>query len=274
MVIKLFLFISFLLNYVFNHSQFNSCTDVANLTDFDHEVLAIMKENLDLFLNDHEKCIYSLLQTGNYESLEYFINQLMLKKIKFREPLKKAVLNVEAEMKELYNKYRFDEQDFQIVTPVIQWAQNMNQIFLHLKFSHRHDAPGCPEVKNLNIDILPNQLYLTSYCVQAEIPIKFELKLPFFVDVSPEESKHNHESNGRYIFNLSKAQKGMYWDRLVRNMEDYPKHTKVWLEMHEKYKSEIQTYIEDDEDEEYKKLVEELDKKKNKKRKKKVKFNG
>ena len=202
------------------------------------------------------------------------MNQLLISKVKFRDILKKTVNNIETEMRELYNKYRFDEEDFQTVSPVIQWAQSMNQVFLHIKFSHRHDAPGCPEVKNLNIDILPNELYLTAYCIQADIPIKFELRLPFYVEVAPEESKHNHESNGRYVFTLGKKQTGMYWDRLTRRPEDLPKSAKVWIEMQEKYKKEIDHYKEDDEDEEFKQLMQELDKGKKKNRKKKVKFNG
>lgn len=253
--------------------KYNSCEEVIFQTNFDEEVLEQMKYNIEPFIKDHEKCIDMLLNSGNYNSAEYLMDHLLLNKVKFRDSLKKSVTNIEVAMKELYNKYRFDEEDFQVVVPAIQWAQSLNQVFLHIKFSHRHDSPGCAEVKNLNIDLLPNELYMTAYCVQADIPIKFELKLPFFVPIAPEESKHSEEANGRYVFSLMKGQTGMFWDRLVHNPEDYPKNTKMWLEMHEKYKNEVEKFMEDDEEEEFKQLMADISKKKKKGRKKKVTFN-
>mmetsp|Transcript_28140 Transcript_28140/g.29333 ORF Transcript_28140/g.29333 Transcript_28140/m.29333 type:complete len:278 (+) Transcript_28140:1-834(+) len=265
-------FILLVLSHIITSSKYSSCQEAVDKIDDDEELVNEMKHDISPFISNHESCIDLLLNTGNYNSGEFLMDHLLRNKIKFRDGLKKTVSKIEVTMKELYNKYRFDEEDFQVVSPVIQWAQSMNQVFIHLKFSHRHDSPGCPEVKNLNVDLVPHQLYLTAYCIQADIPIKFELNLPFFVEIAPEDSKHNQESNGRYIFSMAKSQTGMFWDRLVRDPSDYPKHTKTWLEMHEKYKSEIEKYIEDDEEEEYKKIMEDINKKKKKGRKKKVKF--
>lgn len=269
----LFIFLTLLSMYYSNSLK---CVDFKNSVMNDNELLHLFKSNIDTLIdnNEYSVCIDSLLSSSFYNTLTYYLEQLALRKIKFRDSLKKSVNTLDNQMKELYNKYRFTEDDFQKVTPVIQWAQNLNHVFIQLKFSHRHDSPGCPEVENLQIDLTPKVLYLTSYCIQADVPIKFELKLPFFVEVNVEETKHTHDSNGRYVFTLPKAKGGMYWDRLVPEVSDYPRNTKLWLDMHEKHKKEIEQFIKDDEEEEYQKVLEEIGKKKKKGgRKKKVKFN-
>lgn len=270
-MLTLMLIISiFLVNSVM--SKFSSCEEAVDASTSELEIIESMKFNIEPFLKDHAKCVELLILTGNYDSSQFLLDSLLNRGIKFKDSLKKSVSNIEMQLKEFYNKFRFEQDEFQLVVPVIQWAQSLNNVFLYLKFSHRHDAPGCPEVKNLNIDLLPHELYLTAYCIQADIPIKFELKLPFFVNITAEESTHSAQSNGRYIFTLMKGQTGMYWDRLVKEISDYPKHTRLWLEMHEKYKSEIENFINDDEDEEFKQLMDNINKKKKKGRKKKVKF--
>lgn len=251
------------------------CDNILSLMQTDDELKETFSQNISSIIesNDYSKCIDSLLNTGNYSTAIFFLEELSRRKIKFRDNLKKTVSLIDNKMKDLYNKYRFTEEEFQKVIPVIQWAQSLNNVYIQLKFSHRHDSPGCPEVKNLQVDLEPRTLYLSAYCIQGDIPIKFELKLPFFVEVSVEDSKHSEDSNGRYVFTLPKAKGGMYWDRLVPSQEDYPKHTKIWMDMHEKFKSEIENFIKDDEEEEYQKLLEEIGKKKKKGRKKKVTFN-
>lgn len=262
--------IGFSLINTISSQDINGCIEAVQNTDTDEEMLDILKKNPWIYTENHEECIDILLKTGNFESAKYFMDQLIINKVKFRDALKKTVNNIEINMKELYNKYRFEEEDFQTVSPVIQWAQSMDHIYINVKFSHRHDTPGCQEVKNLNVDILQDRLFLQCFCIQSEIPIKFQLNLPYFVDVAPEESSHKHESNGRYHFKLGKSQTGMYWDRLTKTPD--PKYSKVWIEMQEKFKQDINKFVEDDEDAEFDKIVEDMNKKKKKKRKKKVKF--
>lgn len=269
------------LSFYINSQQADKkdCVVLVSSSNSDSELLELFKAHISDLVpsngnSDFSSCIGLLLSSGNYETATFYLEELAARKVPFKGLLKKSINDIEFELKDLYNKYRFSENEFQKVTPVVQWAQSMNNVFLEIKFSHRHDSPGCPEVKNLQVDLSPNSLYLTSYCIQADIPIKFELTLPFFVPINSEESKHDHASNGRYIFNILKGKTGMYWDRLVPEVSDYPKHTKLWLDMHEKYKHELEQYMNEDEDEEFQKLMEEIDKKKKKKkgRKKKVDF--
>lgn len=255
------------------------CEELSSFTLSDDELKTVFERNFEEINNlnkSTEICLDSLLKNGFFNTASFYLEKLSTLKVKFREPLRLIVNSIDNKLKEVYNQYRFTEEEFQKVSPVIQWAQNLNNIFIQVKFSHRHDSPGCPEVKDLRIDLSKNSLFLSSYCIQADIPIKFELNLPFFVDIAPEESKHFHDSNGKYVFNLIKAQPGMYWDRLLSEKVEYPKNTRLWMDMHEKYKSEIEKFINDDEEEEYQQILVDIEKKKKKgkSRKKKTKFNN
>ena len=68
---------------------------------------------------------------------------------------------------------------------------------------------------------------------------------------------------------LKKLQSGMYWDKLLREGVEKPQNMKVWFEMREKYIDQIQTYIDDDEEEEFKRETDEIHRKAKEKRKKK-----
>jgi hypothetical protein len=253
--------------------NFSICDQLtSDLSISDSQITQQMKSNLEPFIKDHSKCLETLLNTGKYDSSQYLLSTLLSKGLKFKESLKKSVNNIETKLKNFYNKFRFEENEFQVASPVIQWAQSLNHIYLHIKFSHRHDSPGCQEVRNLKVNLQASILDLSAYCIQADIPIKFELKMPFFVDVNPVESNHSEQSNGRYTFSLLKGQTGMYWDRLVKEVSDYPKHTRLWLEMHEKYKHQIENFMNDDEEDEFKQLMNDLNKNKKRYQKKKVKF--
>ena len=205
--------------------------------------------------------------------MEVFLNELNSRGIKFRETLSVAINNIQRKLEDLHNKFRFDESDFQRVNPAFQWAQSMNHVFLEIKFAHRHDSPGCLEVNNQSVDIYKNIVIFKAYCVLGDVPIKFELKLNLFTDVSAEESTHGSRSVGRYQMTLKKQTPGMYWDRLLSDQTENPSNMKVWFEMREKYLDQIQQYIDDDEEEEFKRKTEEIEreaKEKQKRRKKKT----
>ena len=62
---------------------------------------------------------------------------------------------------------------------------------------------------------------------------------------------------------------GMYWDKLLKDGVDKPQNMKVWFEMREKFIDQIQTYIDDDEEEEFKRETEQIEKEAKEKKKKK-----
>jgi hypothetical protein len=197
------------------------------------------------------------------------VNELNKRGIKFRETLTVAINNIQKSLEDLHNKFRFDDSEFQKVSPAFQWAQSLKDVYIQIKFAHRHDSPGCLEVKNETVDIYKNLVVFTAYCVLGDVPIKFELNLESFADFNKEESQFFFSSVGRYQLNLRKAQTGMYWDKLLAPGVDSPPNMKVWWEMRAKYEDEIKTYMDEDDDAEFDKQVEEMQKgtKKNKKKK-------
>ncbi len=212
-----------------------------------------------------------LLKSGNFLSLESFLNELNIRGIKFRESLSVAINNIQKKLEDLHNKFKFDESDFQRVNPAFQWAQSMSHIFLEIKFAHRHDSPGCLEVKDQTVEINTNTVIFKTYCVLGDVPIRFDLNLNLFTEVSVEECTHGSGSVGRYAITLKKKTAGMYWDRLLIDPKDSPSNMRVWFEMREKYYEQIKQYIDDDDEEEFKRRTEEIQKeaRENKKRRKK-----
>lgn len=221
-----------------------------------------------LFLN-FSRCLEFLLNRGEYHAAEVYMTQLSKRGIKYREDLKIAINSILKRLEEITNKYRFEEHEIQTVNPAFQWAQSLDHVFIEIKFAHRHDAPGCLEVKNEIVDFTSeHSLQFTAYCVQGDTPIKFFLDLDFFADVNKEASTWESSSVGRFRLTLKKNVTGMYWDRLLKSSE-VPSNMKVWWEMREKFNDEIQTYMDEDDENEFNRIAEEIKKESKKKKKKK-----
>lgn len=249
----------------------NSCENLVNKYSNEDILIEKIGSEMHIIKNESNKCIETLLKFGHLKALEYFVNELNQRGIKFRETLSSTINNMQKRLEDVHNKFRFDEADFQLVTPAFQWAQSMNHVFLEIKFAHRHDSPGCLEVKNETFELFENLLMYKAYCVLGDVPIKFDLNLELWHPVSSENSTHGSSSVGRYKITLKKKTAGMYWDKLLKESMDKPQNMKVWFEMREKFIDEIQSYLDDDDEEEFNRKTKEnriKAKEKNKKKKK------
>ena len=249
----------FILSYSTHCNQ--NCESLIKYNSNGDMLIKELSTNINTYKSDR-RCIPELINKGFYKETTLFVEELGKINVSYKDTIKVNVESIKHKLDDIYNKYRFDDEDFQVVSPAFQWAQSMDHIFLQIKYSHRHDSPGCPEVKNLNIDITKQLFVFTAYCIQADIPIKFELKLEPFAGFNPEQSKHNPGSMGRYHVTLGKIETGMYWDRLLKDGISYPSNARLWLEMHSKYEDDLQSYIDEDEEESYKKVYNEIEKKK------------
>jgi hypothetical protein len=247
----------------------NTCLQIVRETNTEESLMEELGKRMHDLKNETNGCVETLLRSGSFKALEFFLNELNKRNIKFRETLSVAINNLQKKLEDLHNKFRFDESDFQRVTPAFQWAQSMNHIFLEIKFAHRHDSPGCLEVKNETVDIYKNLVVFTAYCVLGDVPIKFNFPLELWQEVNKEESTHGFGSVGRYHITLKKRTGGMYWDKLIKEGVEKPHNMKTWFEMREKYIDQIQQYIDDDEEELFKRETEEIEKKAKERKKKK-----
>lgn len=247
----------------------NLCLQIIRESADEEGLLEQLGKRMHELKSETNICVETLLRSGNFKALEYFLNELNKRNLKFRESLSVAINNLQKKLEDLHNKFRFDESDFQIVAPAFQWAQSMNHLYLEIKFAHRHDSPGCLEVKNESVEIFKNLIVFKAYCVLGDVPIKFHLALELWQDINKEESTYGFGSVGRYHVTLKKNQSGMYWDKLLKEGVEKPHNMKVWFEMREKYIDQIQTYIDDDEEEEFKRETEEIHRQAQQKKKKK-----
>ena len=223
--------------------------------DLENSIKKYFKQMKD----DSAYCIEYLLKTSNYIALEAYVTKLNDEGIKFRETLSNSINSIEKELNEIYNKYKYKKEEYQKVIPAVQWAQNMSHIFLEVKFSHRHDSPGCLEVNDLNINITNNSLLLNAECILGDIPIKFELDFNCLNEFDKNMSQYKPGSVGRYQLFIKKKE-NKYWERLLLNESDTPTNLRIWFEMKNKYDDQIKKYEKKQEIDDNDKTFEELEK--------------
>ena len=209
-------------------------------------------------------CLDYLITKDMSDAAEHFMLELSKRGVKFRDTVKLVTQRKINMSREIYNNYRFDENDFHTVFPAFQWAQNTEYIYLQIKYAHRFDAPGCIEARNEMITINGSLFDFHAFCHQGESPIKIHLHLNLFNEIDKEGSTHISNSVGRYEVKLKKKSKA-YWKRLLNPEFESPKNMKMWLEMREKYLEDIQKYIDQNENDEDNKIQDEINEKKKKK---------
>lgn len=234
-----------------------------NQEHFNNEIIS----NINI-LKQESLCLELLITKGFLSQAEVLISELSKIGINFTNQLKTATSNAINKVKSVYNNYRFDESDFISVYPAFEWAQNLNYVFINIKYSHRWDAPGCVDVKKSNVEMFENLIMFNTYCIRGESPFKFILNLDLFGEINEKESLYNETSVGRFQLSLKKKNTA-YWRYLLREGADSPANMKAWIEMREKYIGEIQEYIdrieEDEHEQDYNKEIEVLKRKRNKK---------
>ena len=270
----MFKFLSIFLFLLISKTKSNLCEEYISNSQNETDLINKIETNFEKIKNTSLNCIESLLRTSNYKTLEKYVKLLNSNGIRFRENLSNTINSLQKKLEEIMNKYKFNENDYQIVSPAFQWAQSLSTIFIEVKFAHRHDSPGCIEINNLNIDINSNNIRLIAYCISTDIPIKFDLNLNCLFDFDKEKSSFSSGSVGRYQLTLKKKEV-KYWERLLFDSKESFANMKTWYEMRNKYLEELKDYekIESDDDdktfEDIEKEFLEMSKKKKRKKKKK-----
>ena len=256
LIILILIKLSYLSDQEINrHFCYHLVNEAKDELDLENSIKKYFKQMKD----DSAYCIEYLLKTSNYIALEAYVTKLNDEGIKFRETLSNSINSIEKELNEIYNKYKYKKEEYQKVIPAVQWAQNMSHIFLEVKFSHRHDSPGCLEVNDLNINITNNSLLLNAECILGDIPIKFELDFNCLNEFDKNMSQYKPGSVGRYQLFIKKKE-NKYWERLLLNESDTPTNLRIWFEMKNKYDDQIKKYEKKQEIDDNDKTFEELEK--------------
>ena len=246
-----------------------------------NDLISIIKSDISKFEHESHSCIDTLIKFGKIPVLDFYLNELCKLGIEYKENLEISLNTVLTQINDVYNKHKYSESQYQTVFPASKWAQSMDEVFIEVKFAHRHDSPGCLEMKNLKVELKERSVKLIGYCVLGDVPIKMDFDIKLWNKINVKESKHFESSVGRYQFNLVKKKKDNYWKKLMEEKVPIPSNMRVWFEMKEKYQEQLEKYENDEFDENIKEMMENIEqeekkkknktKSKNKKKKKKKK---
>ena len=215
--------------------------DIDKITDY-------IDENIYYLKQKYPECIELLVNNGRLEALDYYLDELDKRKIEYRKDLAKSISHIKKELEDVNIKYRFQRVTYKNIFPASQWAQSLDNIYIEIKFAHRHDSPGCLEVEDKKIDLNEDSLSFTGTCSLGDDHIRIEYNVNFAKKINVALSTNELGAVGRYRFTLKKAERG-FWEKLLKDGEEMHSNMRIWYEMKEKYQDELMGY-EKDEDEE------------------------
>ena len=270
-----FIFLLFNLLFSLQNALFTSdtCTELKDLLHKSYsEIILYITKNINNLKEKQQSCIDVLIKNGKLEELDYYLNELAKKGVDYRENLSVSINTMKRALDEINNKHRFEKKEYQTVSPAFKWAQSLDDIFLEIKFAHRHDSPGCLEIKDMNVDIKNDSVKFEGYCVLGDVPIKIDFRIDTFKSLNVSECSHGASSVGRYQITLKKGEKS-FWKKLLKDDFPVPPNMRVWFEMKEKYQEELKEFEEKEEKENdnIDKLLNKINKKRKKEERKKKK---
>ncbi len=246
-----------------------TCDNISKIITQDtSELISFIKKNMNSLKIHSHSCIDTLVKFCKTSALDFYLNELSKLGIQYKENLEISTNTLMTQINDVYNKHKYSESEYQDVFPASRWAQNMDEVFIEVKFAHRHDSPGCLEMKNLKVELKEKNIKLIGYCVLGEVPIKMNFNIKLFNKINVAESKHFESSVGRYQFNLVKKKKDTYWRKLVDEKADIPTNMRVWFEMKEKYQSQIAKYEMEENDDNLQDIVDTIEREERKKERK------
>ena len=215
-------------------------TNLENITEYIDENIYFLKQKYPL-------CIDLLVKNGRLEALDYYLDELDKRKIEYRRSLSYSINTIKKQFEDVNIKYRYQKIEYKNMCPASQWAQSLDNVYIEIKFAHRHDSPGCLEVEDKKIDIKEDTLSFSGTCSLGDDYFKIDYHIKLLKKINVAASTHEAGAVGRYRFTLKKAERG-FWERLLPEGEEPHSQMKIWYEMKEKYQDELMGYEKDEED--------------------------
>ena len=216
-------------------------TNISKITEY-------IDENIYYLKQKYPECIDLLVNNGRLEALDYYLDELDKRRIEYRKDLAKSIRHIKEELEDVNIKYRFQKITYKNIFPASQWAQSLDNIFIEIKFAHRHDSPGCLEVEDKKIDLKEDSLSFTGTCSLGDDHIRIEYNVNFAKKINVALSTNELGAVGRYRFTLKKAERG-FWEKLLKDGEEMHSNMRIWYEMKEKYQDELMGYEKDENEE-------------------------
>jgi len=133
-------------------------------------------------------------------------------------------------------------------SPPTKWAQSLDEIEIEVKFSLRHGVPGCINAYDLNINMTRDSLYLSAFCIEGGIKMKYVLDIKLWGTIDPEESEWEKLGVGEISITLAKDPTPARW--LTLCLDEKPDNLVLWFEKHQMHAYRLEEF-EDDEFDEY-----------------------
>lgn len=124
-----------------------------------------------------------------------------------------------------------------VVKCAFQWSQNRSAIFLSVKFAHRWSSPGALVVQDEEVRVTDCCFRFSADGSHSGLKKRYTLDLSFLEQVDPTRWSWQFASAGRLTVVVGKKQEGK-WPRLLKG-NDKPKNMAEWVEMNEKYASDL-----------------------------------
>ena len=110
---------------------------------------SISKEDI----NKAKDLFYLEMEHRNLNNIEQMVNEIFVPNdINVTSELESLKMDIMQDLSELEAKLKPKRQP-QVVRPVFKWGQTFRKIYIHLKYSHRFDAPGCLDIYNQTLHI-------------------------------------------------------------------------------------------------------------------------
>ena len=129
------------------------------------------------------------------------------------------------------------KKDYLNVQLPVQWAQSLHNVFLEVRYAHRHDAPGCSNFVDEQVALTEDRLKVSVLCLDATSRVKYHLDLALWDQIDVERSHHEYQTVGRRHFTLAKRRGPARWLHLYA--EARPINYRLWLEQHERHVGEL-----------------------------------
>ncbi|CDW85645.1 UNKNOWN [Stylonychia lemnae] len=156
------------------------------------------------------------------------------------------------ERMEKLQAYVTKQKDYLIVETPVQWAQSLNHVFVELRYAHRHDAPGCSNADDEQIELTEDTLSLSVLCMEVNTKVKYMIKINLWDKIDVNKSSYEYQAVGRQHFTLAKLNAPARWrtlyqevnetqqalDKITRN-SGKPFQIRLWLQRHEKHVQQL-----------------------------------
>jgi hypothetical protein len=218
------------LNVAAGSSAFSSISDEAAATK--------LAETIDLKTLSSADFNFLIKERRWLSSTHVLLTRVQESPLDFSASVRSAVTSVRKELDDLIRALDKKYDDTSLISPAFKWAQNSSHVFLQVKFARRWNAPGALEVHNSSTVVSDCCFSFKGFGEHSMIKKEYKLFLQFLDKVDEAGSTWHMAAAGRLTVTIKKA-RARKWERLLRSENVAPENMGIWIDMQEKWKSEL-----------------------------------